>query len=162
MDNIRQGTNCLLASAKASEFVTSVAGKMTVQVNTSETGQALDECLSWYDALCLVETGQAISTQVVLDDDLFKKNSEKYANACATLRAQYSCSGDCQERWVTLIEGMRPLDDDIFPDKSFWENLKSKFSDMTDKVKDFFKDKFGIEIGCKRDFLYHQDLPSSN
>ena len=39
---------------------------------------------------------------------------------------------------------MRPLDDDIFPDKSFWENLKSKFSDITDKVKDFFKDKFGL------------------
>ena len=87
LDLAQMGALCYLASAKGDQNTnTSSATFIQIGVTTS-IGAKLAECLPWYDVLCLTTTGQSISTDLVLDDDVFKKNSAKYGTACANLKA---------------------------------------------------------------------------
>ncbi len=41
---------------------------------------------------------------------------------------------------------MKPLDFDIFPQSTFWDDVSNKFDDLTESTKDFFKDAFGRRL----------------
>lgn len=81
------GALCHLASANGDQNSnTSVATSLTLQV-TSTVGAKLNECLPWFDAVCLITTGQSISTDLVLDNETFKKSTKTFGSACAALKA---------------------------------------------------------------------------
>jgi len=40
------------------------------------TGKKLKKCFSWYDALCLINTGISISENIELKEDIFPKNKK--------------------------------------------------------------------------------------
>ncbi len=43
-----------------------------------------------------------------------------------------------------MINQMKPLNYELFPDKTYWNSIKDGFHSITGKVTDFFKDKFGL------------------
>lgn len=126
-------------------MTTSSATSIQIGV-TSDIASKLVECLPWYDALCLTTTGQSVSTDLVLDDDTFKKNSEKYGTACANLKSNYSCGTACDIRNQVLIEQMLPLVYDIWPTQSIWDNIKTSFSSIANKTADWFKNTFSRRL----------------
>ncbi len=109
------GVICLLASAKASEFVISATDSITVKVDKTSTGTAMQKCLTWYDALCLTGTGKSISENLTLDDTTFQKNKDNYGTHCDNLKTNYACTGDCSSRFESLI-AFDALKLDIFPE----------------------------------------------
>lgn len=132
------GTICLISSGRAATFTEMQDLFFVLQVYLPEVGPALEECLPWYDALCLTGTGNSISQDISLNDQIFKKNS-KYGEACEQLKRNYVCKEDCSKRQTILIEQMMPLSYDIFPEISTWNGFMTGIQSIATQTKDWFK-----------------------
>lgn len=140
------GALCHLASANGSVNTNASATANISLGVASSLATKLAECLPWYDAICLITTGQSISTDLVLDNDIFKKSKDKYGTACTNLKTNYNCGTACDARNKVLIEEMKPLVYDFWPKTSIWSDIKSSFKNIADKASDWFKNTFSRRL----------------
>ena len=61
---IQMGVVCLLASANASNFVTTNTNGVVVSVNTDSVGASLKNCVEIYDGICLTTTSTSFTQDI--------------------------------------------------------------------------------------------------
>lgn len=145
LDLVQMGALCVMSSNKATTSSTPITGGISINANQA-VYKKLTDCLSTYDVLCLVTTGQSISEDLVLDNDLFKKKSAQYGSACATLKAKYNCTSNCLDYEKVFIEQIPPLSYDFFPVGTFWDTMTSNFNTILNNVQNWFKNTFSRRL----------------
>lgn len=113
---------------------------------TDEIKTYLESCLPWFDALCLTGSGISISQDVVLTDDLFRKNANLYETACKNLKAAYACTAPCTERTRIMAEEFKPLVLNLWPDTTVWNTILDSFKNIASKTSDWFKNTFSRRL----------------
>ena len=86
INKVQQGVLCLLASGIASKHATYALNIITVKVNETSTGETLKSCSEVFNAMCLLETGEAPQDDVVLEDDAFESDPEGTKEGCKKLK----------------------------------------------------------------------------
>ncbi len=72
LDVIQIGIECYLVSGEANVHTLEEDNGVTVFVDSTSTGNESQECVPWYDAMCLIGTGVSVTTDIHLDDDTFR------------------------------------------------------------------------------------------
>ena len=139
LGQLNHGAFCYLASQAATTFATDLAGAVQVNVNLTEAGIALENCLPLIDAVCTSSFGNPISTTAVYN--ISNTNAVNITNiTCNNLKATYNCSAidtNCiNTRRTVLINDLFITNEIRFiPNKS-----------TLDKINDFFNKIFSRRL----------------